>query len=66
MVAYEFYSHDDNGDVHLIGILPERRKSKSRISHESIVNWVKRLTGNGNGDGQGLDMNRIYFIQVEV
>ncbi len=62
MVAYEFYSCDDKGDVHLLGILPERRKSRSRISRESVVNWVKRLTG----DGQRLDMDRIYFVQVEV
>jgi hypothetical protein len=60
MVAYEFYWRDDTDRVHLIGILPERRKSQERITQESILNWVRQAIGNNsylNDD--------IYFVQVE-
>jgi hypothetical protein len=60
LVAYEFYSQDEVGEVHLIGILPERRKDKDRISAESIMNWVNKVIGNAN------IKNNIFFNQVKV
>jgi len=60
MVAYEFYLRNEKGD-RLIGILPERRKDPKRITPESIMNWGRIL-----GDGAGINVNNIYFIQVEV
>jgi hypothetical protein len=60
MVAYQFYLRNAKGDE-LIGILPERRKDPKRITPESIMNWGRIL-----GDGAGIDVNNIYFIQVEV
>ena len=60
MVAYEFYWRDEKDKVHLIGILPERRKNAERISQGSILNWVRQAIGNN------LYANdNIYFVQVE-
>ena len=58
MVAYEFYWRDETGDIHLIGILPERRKDPNRISNQSILNWVKTIIGN--------KLNNIFFTKVSV
>ncbi len=60
MVAYEFYSRQEEKDI-LIGILPERRKDPTRITPESIMNWGRIL-----GESAGIDANSIYFIQVEI
>ncbi len=60
MVAYEFYWHDEEGESHFIGILPERRKAPERITRESILNWGRMAIG-----GEG-DPNYIYFVQIEV
>jgi hypothetical protein len=51
---------DGVGKVHLIGILPERRKDRDRITNESIMNWVKKVIGNGNFE------NNIFFSQVKI
>ena len=58
MVAYEFYWRDETGDIHLLGILPERRKDSNRISNQSILNWVKTIIGN--------NLNNIFFTKVSV
>jgi len=60
LIAYEFYTLDKIGKAHLIGILPERRRDKDRISAESIMNWVKKVIGNGN------IKNNIFFSQVKI
>ena len=60
MVAYEFYWRDERDKVHLIGILPERRKDAERITQESILNWVRESIGNSSNINDG-----IYFVQVE-
>jgi hypothetical protein len=60
LVAYEFYSMDKVGKAHLVGILPERRKDRDRITQESIMNWVKKVIGNGNFE------NNIFFSQVKI
>ena len=44
----------------MLGILPERRKDPLRISYESIMNWGKLIVGDC------VDINNIYFIQIEV
>jgi hypothetical protein len=61
MRAYEFYLHAE-GEDHLIGILPERRKNQKRITKESIMNWGKMILG-GDTD---VDFNSLYFVKVEV
>jgi hypothetical protein len=62
LVAYEFYSLDEVGKAHLIGILPERRKDRDRITNDSIMNWVKKVIGNGNNNRE----NNIFFSQVKI
>jgi len=60
MVAYEFYWLDEIGETHLVGILPERRKDPNRITRESIMNWVKKIIGNG------IKVNEIFFSKVTI
>ena len=43
MTAYEFYSRDESGEVHLMGVLPERRRDQERITDESIIKWARSL-----------------------
>jgi hypothetical protein len=60
MVAYEFYWRDEEGKEHFIGILPERRKNRERITKKSIINWGWQVIGDNS------DVNNIYFVQVEM
>jgi hypothetical protein len=60
MVAYEFYWRDEIGDAHLVGILPERRRDPNRITEESIMNWVKKIIGDG------IKINDIFFSKVTI
>lgn len=50
----------DMEESHLLGILPERRKNPFRITQESIMKWAKLIVGDS------VDINNIYFIQIEV
>lgn len=59
MTVYEFYWRDEEGREHLLGILPERRRTPGRISKESIMNWGKSIANN-------IDINKIYFIKMEI
>ena len=60
MIAYEFYWRDEEGKEHFIGILPERRKNRERITKKSIINWGWQVIGDNS------DVNNIYFVQVEM
>jgi hypothetical protein len=61
MVGYEFYCCDAiNGDYQLIGVLPERRKNPGRITHDSIINWGRKLLGDK------VDGNDIFFVQIKM
>ena len=60
MIVYKLYWRDEK--EHFIGMLPERRKNPERITEESIVNWSRIVLG----DNTGIDLNSIYFIQVEM
>ncbi len=60
MLAYEFYWRDETGNAHLLGILPERRKDLSRINEESIMNWAKKVIGNG------IKVKDIFFSKVDI
>jgi hypothetical protein len=60
MTAYEYYWCDSTEKVHLIGLLPERRNNTTRITQESVINWARSVVGDT------LDMNGLYFIQVEL
>lgn len=58
MVAYAFYWRDESGDTHLIGILPERRKNPTRVTNQSVMNWVNQVLGN--------KVSNIHFTQVTI
>jgi len=58
MVAYKFYHRDEIGEIHLIGVLPERRRDINRITDQSILNWVEKVVGDG--------VKNIFFIQVKI
>lgn len=60
MVAYEFYFDDGRKEENLIGILPERRKKRRRVSRKSIMKWGKLAAGSY------VDPNSIYYIQVDL
>jgi len=60
MLAYEFYSNDGYDEASLIGILPERRKNKRRVTRRSILKWGRLAAGSYT------DPNRIYYIKVNV
>ena len=60
MVAYEFYWRDETGEAHLVGILPERRKDRKRITEESILNWVKKIIGDS------IKVHDIFFSRVTM
>jgi hypothetical protein len=62
MVAYKFYWNDETEVSHTIGILPERRKDVMRITPESIMNWGRMVIG----ESAGVNLNNIYFVQIEV
>jgi hypothetical protein len=62
MIVYKLYWRDEKEKEHFIGMLPERRKNPERITEESIVNWSRIVLG----DNTGIDLNSIYFIQVEM
>ncbi len=58
MVAYEFYWQDDIGGIHLLGILPERRKNPNRVTDQSILNWANRVIGDA--------FKNIFFTKVSI
>ncbi len=59
MIAYEFYSRDADG-VHLVGILPERRKDPRRITRESIMKWGREIAG------PFTDLSTLLFIEINI
>jgi len=60
MTAYEFYWVDKRREAHFLGILPERRKNRGRITEKSIMNWGEMVL-NSNRYAK-----KFYFLQVEV
>jgi hypothetical protein len=60
MTAYEFYWRDATEGYHLIGILPERRKTPERITQESIMNWGRIILG------ENPDLSSLSFVQVTI
>ena len=60
MVAYEFYLHDTIKGNELVGILPERRKDPTRITHRSVLHWAETVLGNS------LSNKDIYYIKITI
>jgi len=59
MVVYEFYRRVPAGEDRLIGVLPERRKDKERITYQSIMNWARLLVP------EQIFGDKVYFVRVE-
>jgi hypothetical protein len=53
----------NGGQDHFIGVLPERRKDPARITHESIMNWVRQLMSNLPETDF---IRNVYFVKVEI
>ncbi len=60
MTAYEFYRRGETNVEHLIGILPERRRNRKRITEESILRWVKNLLAITGG------IDDVFFVKVTL
>ena len=60
IVAYEFFWRDPIKGYQLIGKLLERRKNPIRITHESVINWGKKILG------ENVDANDIFFIKMTI
>lgn len=60
MTVYEFYLHDKEKGDKLIGVLPERRNKRERVSHESIMNWIRMIYNDAD------HANKIFYIQVKL
>jgi len=60
MRAYEFYWHDAIEGLHLIGIIPERRKDPERITEESIMNRGGIILGENAG------LSDLFFVQITI
>lgn len=59
MTVYEFYSRDTAG-VHLVGMLPERRKDPRRITQKSIMRWGREIAG------PLVDLSTLFFIEIKI
>ena len=60
MMAYVFYANDRCEEDSLIGVLPERRKNKKRVTRKSIMRWGKLAAGSS------ADPNSIYYVKLNL
>jgi len=60
MLVYELYAFNKTKGYELIGVLPERRKNPARITKNSVMNWVKMLSGDD------VDSKDIFFKPVRL
>ena len=60
ITAYEFYCCDESGELHLMGVLPERRSDQERITDKSIINWARSLLGDESG------VNNISYSTIKL
>jgi hypothetical protein len=58
--AYEFYRRVPCGEDRLIGVLPERRRDPTRITHQSIMKWARILAP------EDFLRDQVYFVRVET
>ena len=56
----KFYFNDGREEDSLIGILPERRKSRRRVTRKSIMRWGKLAAGSN------VDPNSIYYVKLNL
>ena len=61
MVGYKLYVRDQEGEEHLIAIIPERRQNRKRITEESLINLCSIILG----DDTQVDLGSIRFVKVK-
>ncbi len=62
MIAYEVYRLVPGGEDRLLGILPERRKNRERITKESVMKWARLLVSDKMTE-EFFNEN-LYFISI--
>ena len=60
MLVYELYTFNKKKGYELIGVLPERRKNRTRITKESVIRWGRMLL---NDDADSKD---IFFKPIAI
>jgi hypothetical protein len=60
MVEYKLYLRDEEGTERFIGILPEKRRNRKRITDESLMNLSRTVLG----DKAEIDLDSIRLVQV--
>jgi len=60
MVAYVFYFRDGCEEDSLIGVLPERREDKRRVTPKSIMRWGRLAAGSN------VNPNSIYYVRLNL
>ena len=60
MLVYELYTFNKKKGYELIGVLPERRKNRTRITKESVIRWGRMLL---NDD---VDSKDIFFKPIAI
>ena len=58
--VYHFYRRERNGEDQFLGSLREKRKKQERITHASIMNWVKIHAP------KDVFEERVYFERIEI
>ena len=60
MLVYELYTFNKTKGYELIGVLPEKRKNRTRITKESVTRWGRMLLGDD------VDSKKIFFKPVRI
>lgn len=60
MVAYVFYFKNGCEEDSLIGVLPERREDRRRVTRKSIMRWGKLAAGSN------VNPNSIYYVELNL
>jgi hypothetical protein len=60
MWVYELYTFNKKKGYELIGVLPERRKNRTRITKESVLRWGRMLLD------EDADRNDVFFKPIAI
>jgi hypothetical protein len=60
MYFYKLYAFNKTKGYRLIGVLPEKRKNPARITKNSVMNWVRVLSGD-DADRKGIFFKPVRF-----
>ncbi len=66
MKAYELYLLDPVEGYELIGVLPERRKDRKRVTEESVTIWAKMILGSSDLKDRSILFKEIVLPTLPV